>query len=178
MRNIFKLIIAFLFIIPFGADAQNFPINEENNRITYTAVVEIDSVSKDDLFERAKTWLMTKTADHKIEKSNKEVGTLEDDVKVVIQLTYDFKYKKNSHITMHASISVKEGRYKYVFDDFRIYDEKSGEKSEQTLEAYYVKQRHNAKPELVNNTDVQVKTLIDDLVNKMAKVKANDQDDW
>lgn len=178
MRNSITLILALFFAISFGASAQNFPMDEETNRITYTAVVDIDSVSKEDLFERAKTWLMTKTDDHKIEKANKDVGTMEDDVKVIIQLTYDFKYKKNSHITMHASIAVKEGRYKYVLNDFRIYDEKSGEKTEQTLEAYYAKQRHNAKPELVTNTDTQVKALIEDLINKMAKVKANDQDDW
>jgi hypothetical protein len=178
MRNSIKLIVALLFMIPFGAMAQNFPMDEETNRITYTAVVEIDSVNKDQLFDRAKTWLMTKTDNHKIEKANKEVGTMEDDVKVIIQLTYDFKYKKNCHVTMHANISVKEGRYKYVLDNFRIYDEKSGVKTEQTLEAYYTKQRHNAKPELVNNTDAQVKALIEDLVNKMAKAKSNDQDDW
>lgn len=178
MKNLIRLAVTLLFITSFNALAQNFPLDEETNRITYTAVVEIDSVSKDELFERGKTWLMTKTENNTIQRANKDVGTMEDDVKVIIQLTYDFKYKKNCHVTMHANISVKEGRYKYEFNNFRIYDEKSGARTEQTLEAYYAKQRHNAKPELVNNTDAQVKELIEDLVNKMAKVKSNDQDDW
>src|SRR5690606_33449290 len=124
-------------------------------KITYTETVEVDSLDKATIYERSKKWLVSTTSS-KLETDNEAEGILKNDETFTIQISYDFKYKKDVNITYAITLNQKDGKYRYIFDNFRVYEVKSGPRSEEPLEAYYEKQRYNTKPEIVSQVDEEI----------------------
>jgi len=101
-------ILLFILLLSEGINAQEklrniLPLKD--NKVTYISVVQADSISKDELYERAKRWLTYAGGEIKFDDSNVLVGKGyftcgAEDVwyKIIIQL--------------------KEGRYKYELTDF------------------------------------------------------------
>jgi hypothetical protein len=112
----------FLYLTPTKAltnyssgDTQALPRNSQTGRITYEGVVQVDGVSKADLFTRANAWAARtyRSANDVIQLNDKEAGQL--------------ILKGNSRVSSRGSdfgvvrhtltIYVKDGRYKYVLTD-------------------------------------------------------------
>lgn len=169
----------FVFLLLYsGAFSQSLPTDPETNKNTYKETITLDSLTKEELFNRAKKWIATKAVNNKPDVANLENGDVEGDISFIIKLTYDYKYKKDANVTFHATINEKDEKYRYIFTDFKIYDVKSGPKSEESLEAYYSKLRHNSKPEFVNQVDGETKALVEDLKKMMEKGEVEKEDDW
>lgn len=177
MKRIYSLFIL-LLITTSALVGQTLHVDEQTKKITYSETVSLDTLSKQVLFDRAKKWVATKCEDKKPDVMDFEKGEIKDEVSFVIQLTYDIKYKKDSRVTFDMKVDVKDGKYRYVLDNFRIFDVKSGPRSQEPLEGYYAKLRHNAKPELVSQVDKEVKTLIDDFKQLMEKGEIVKNEDW
>jgi hypothetical protein len=176
MKKAFIILIASLGISPVFA--QNLPMDEETNKVTYTETITLDTLTRDVLFDRAKKWIITKSEDKKPDVADAEKGDIEEPISFIIKLTYDFKYKKDAKVTFDAKINEKDGKYRYIFNNFRIYDVKSGPRSEEPLEAYYAKLRSNAKGEFVSQVETNMKELTDDLKKLMEKGELVKKDDW
>jgi len=159
-------------------NAQSLPLDDETQKVTYTETITIDTLSKAVLYERAKEWIITKSEDNKPSLADSSKGDLKAEISFVIKLTYDYKYKKDSKVTFDATINIKDGKYRYIFNNFRIYDVKSGLKTETSLESYYSKLRHSDKIEFVNQVQEQVNALTADLKQLMEKGKLVKKDDW
>jgi acyl-CoA synthetase (AMP-forming)/AMP-acid ligase II len=94
------------------------PINKETNKITYTEVVSVDSVSKDILYNRAKIWMVNYFKNENFSIQNLEEGKL---VKTAsFPVTYDIGkgFTSTEQNTFNLSVSVKDGKYKYELTDF------------------------------------------------------------
>lgn len=91
------------------------------NALTYTEVVQVDSVSKDQLFNRAKNWFTTayNSSSDVLQIVDKENGQLVGKALfkfVPISLNSSDRVKGNIKYTI--KVLVKEGRYKYEISDF------------------------------------------------------------
>lgn len=94
------------------------PVDKETNKITYTEVVIVDSVSKDILYNRAKTWMVNYFKNENFSIQNLEEGKL---VKTAsFPVTYDIGkgYTATEQDYFNISVTVKDGKYKYEFTDF------------------------------------------------------------
>lgn len=78
-----KLLFSLLFIplFVYGQDDTNaglYPVNENTDRIEFSEIVEAVSLSKDQLFSNAQTWIANTFGDYKnvIQFEDKETGKL------------------------------------------------------------------------------------------------------
>jgi hypothetical protein len=176
MKKLFSLFCtALLFQV---VNAQTLPTDPETKKITYSEAVSLDSLKKDVLFDRSKHWVITKSEDKKPETADLEKGEVTDNISFLVKLTYDIKYKKDANVSFTITLNQKDGKYKYKLDNFRIYDVKSGVKTQEPLEAYLAKQRQNSKTELVTQVDKEVKALMEDLKKLMEKGEQEKKEDW
>ena len=99
---------------------------QKNEPISYTEVVTIDSVSKDELYIRARNWVNDafRSAKDVIQISDKETGELAGKGLLYARgelkwlATYPFK----GMINFSFKILLKDGKYKYEFSDFNNTD--------------------------------------------------------
>lgn len=116
-------IIAFtiLTISAWGQkEAPKLPIDSITGKITYTEVVKIDSMNKQELYSKAREWVAKKCNDSKdvIQMDDKENG------KIIIKALFTVYIKSLGYnldygqIHYTFSIFLKDGRYKYEINDF------------------------------------------------------------
>jgi hypothetical protein len=92
--------------------------NPETNIIEYTELVKVDSaITKDQLFSKAKEWIAISF------KSANDVIQMDDKVNGIIIAKGNIPvngglYLDNSRIDFTLKIQVKDGRYKYWFNNF------------------------------------------------------------
>lgn len=175
----FTLLSAFFFIlcIPLSM-GQGLQTDPETNKITYQETVVLDSVTKEDIYERAKEWMATYFKTNKFDVNDKANFKLGHEGNFPVTYTYDFKYKSNNTVTFNFTLDQKEGKYRYTLTDFKIYDDKIGAKASQPLEVYYQKMKTGSKPEFTTNFTKEVNNLIEDMKKFMATGKEEEKDDW
>lgn len=91
------------------------------NTLTYTEVVEIKEVTKDELYNRAKKWFVTtyKSGNQVIQLDDKETGAIIGKASMKYQpRPFTGSEKINGLIHYTISINLKNGRYKYEITDF------------------------------------------------------------
>lgn len=137
-----------------------------DGKYEYTGVVNVDSASADKLYSNAKLFI----ADNF--KSGKDVTQLNDDYsKTVIGrgIEHSVKFK--------ITIQCKEGKYRYVVEDFEyIYEGVNNGiplEDEKRLKHYMTKNMHGAALE---RTSLDTKTLITNLKKHMASQSMLTQD--
>ncbi|HVD97794.1 MAG TPA: DUF4468 domain-containing protein [Cytophagaceae bacterium] len=174
--------IAFVIILLFtgwsNVSAQGLPVDTETKKITYQETVTLDSVSRDDLYQRTKDWIANFYKTDKYspdDKANYKVGK---DGSFEIQLTYDFKYKSQNNVSYSILIGQKEGKYRFTITDFKIYNVKLGEKTAQSLEAAIAKMSGQNKNETVTQVNKNVNDVITDLKKFMTTGKPENKEDW
>ena len=99
-----------------------FPL-DENGKITYSEVVNADSITSDELFVRAHTWFANsfKSANNVIQLNDKEAGRLigKGNLDAGIPKSNSGIIKSGILVFVYftVDIQVKEGKYKYTFTD-------------------------------------------------------------
>ena len=177
--NIFKLTV--LLVIAFIASytqAQTLPTDPETKKITFQETITLDGITKTDLFERAKSWMVNTYKTNKFDMENSAEGKLMHEGSSAIMLSYDFKYKTEYDVPYNITIQVKEGKYRYTITDFSIFNAKNGRKTAEGLEGYYAKARTNNKPEIVNQLTAEINKLTTELKTAMETGKQKDKNDW
>ena len=98
------------------AISQTLPIDKETGAIIYSEVITVDSVSKDELYKRAKSCFVTlfKNSSDVIKNENSSDGTITG--KGVIKayaraLGTDYD---GGYVNFFITIACKDGRYKYI----------------------------------------------------------------
>jgi len=118
MRNLQFIIILLVSIKCYSQT--HLPIDSTTGKINYTEVVKVDSISKTELFSRAKMWFA------KAFVSSQDVVQNADEANTVIFGKANFTgYTKalgmifeQGIISFNLNIACKDGRYKYCFTDF------------------------------------------------------------
>ena len=111
-REILSIIIILLFL-SFSASSQD--------KLTYSEVINIDSASKDELYNRAKAWFVNSfvSANDVIQMDDKDGGSIIG--KAVMNFTQSFlsgSLGTNGVIRYSVKIFLKDDRYKYEITDF------------------------------------------------------------
>lgn len=92
--------------------------------VAYSNVIQVDSVSKDQLYARAKRWFVKtyKSANDVIQLDDKENG------EIIGKGNFKISYYAREPIINHTiSILVKDGRFKYIITDL-VYSDIQGDK--------------------------------------------------
>ncbi|MBX2969410.1 MAG: DUF4468 domain-containing protein [Cyclobacteriaceae bacterium] len=124
--RVFLIIILLLTVVQISNGQEKLldilPL--QDGVVTYTKVVQVEGVTKDELYLRAKKWFVTtyKSAKDVIQLDDKESGTIVG--KGNFRITY---YAREPLIDHTISISVKDGRFKYEIKDL-VYSDKQGDK--------------------------------------------------
>lgn len=178
--NIKKLLlIGCLAVVSAGAVlAQNLPIDAETKKVLYQETVEIDSLTKDVLAERAKAWMKQYYKSDKLDMNDVANSRVMKEGYFVIKLTYDYKYKSENNVSYMITIACKEGKYRYSITDFKFYNIKSGPKTETTLETAYAKMNTQNKGEANTQIPKEIGLLVEDLKKFMSTGQIKNQDDW
>lgn len=171
MRTLFILI--FSFILSNGINGQEtyldvFP--QQNGKVTYSAVIQTEGFSKDELHKRAKRWVA----------NNCETIKIDDEDLIVCQGVFVMRIYQifggydNLYVTQTMTIQLKDGRYKYEISDFRLkhYSVSSGNSyfDDDPIEDYrkpicpnkQIKQIDTKVKDLIASLDQAMKTPIDD----------------
>ena len=173
------LVWAFLIVaIAINAKAQNLPVDSETKKITFQETVDIDSLSKDILYERAKQWIKNYYKSDRYDMNDVVKSRLMKESYFVIKLTYDYKYKSDNNVTYMLTLECKEGKYRYTLTDFKFYNVKSGPKTELPLEASYAKLNTQNKGEAVTQINAEVPLIIEDMKKFMSTGLIKNKDDW
>ena len=120
-----KRLLLALLLLPFISVAQEvkIPIDSASQKISYSGVVKVEGVSKDDLYTRSREWFARtfKSAKAVIQMDDKAAGKIigkgyaEGSYVVLISaMKFDMWYT--------VSITVKDGRYRYELSDFTFQD--------------------------------------------------------
>ena len=92
-----------------------------NGKVTYTSVIQVDSVPAEEIYNRAKLWL----------SNNFEYIKLDDKDKI---MSRGYIKYGNFKILLTLTIKIKDGRYKYELTDFKWVDYGNGYMQEYDLE--------------------------------------------
>lgn len=171
--------ISLLFSLNLLSSGQSgLPIDPLTNKITWQETIPLDSITRDEMFDRCKRWLAHYYKIESFTIDSKVSYTVATNADFIINLTYDFKYKSQNKISYVITLNQKEGKYRVTITDFTFYKVSSGVKTQLPLEQAYAKMTSQNKGE----TTAQVKTEIDkvlaDLKIFMVKGYVKTQDDW
>ncbi len=170
------LIIWMVLITWAIASAQGLPVDTETKKVTFQETVSLDTVSRDELYQRSKDWISIFYKTDKYSPDDKANYKIGKDGELDIQLTYDFKYKSHNTVTYSILIAQKEGKYRVTVTDFKI--QKVGEKTIQTLETAMAKMSGQNKTEAVTQINKGVNDVIEDLKKFMITGKPENKEDW
>jgi len=120
-----KIIIPFLFCycaLTYGQDSIFSAVPLKNGKIYYSGIVNIDSVSKDELYYRAKRWFVDtySSAQDNIQIDDKENGEIVG--KGCFRTYWDVTLLSGMEVNICQTVRIliKDGKYKYEFKDFFI----------------------------------------------------------
>jgi len=118
MKKFFIIFILF-GIITIQLRAQNWPIDPVTKRITFTAVVNVDSVSKDELYLRVKEWFAKTYNDSKevIQMDDKESGKIIGKGSIEV-FVHSLGLKPYGYVKYVITVNVKDSRFKYEISNF------------------------------------------------------------
>jgi hypothetical protein len=181
-----KKILFLLCIIPVLSFGQT--------PLIYTDVVKVDSVSQNELFNRAKMWFATTY------NSSSDVLQIVDSENGQLVGKALFKFKPISlnsservigNIKYTIKISVKEGRFKYEISDF--IHQPTGNSSygniefgllttdqecPYTIKGQFKKWINDTWSGMKNQTDMNINPLIENLKDGMSKQSETKKEDW
>jgi hypothetical protein len=113
-----KLFTVLAILISFSAHSQNWPIDKETNKILFTDVIKVDSVTQNELFVKANEWFAKTYNDSKevIQLRDKESGKIvgKGAFRVYAHLMGIHDY---GLVRYTIKLMIKEGRYKYEICD-------------------------------------------------------------
>ncbi len=167
MKVILVLFLLFINASSFSQDKLLEILPVKDGAVTYTEVVQTDSLNKETLYLRAKKWFVGtyKSANDVIQLDDKEGGEITG--KGIFKIDY---YTRNPSISHTVTISVKNGRYRYVVTGFSYADNQS-----QSFNVENFPKSWAGKKKLYNNINEEVIRLIASLKKQMS---ASNKEDW
>jgi len=153
-------------------------MDQTTNRITWQETVPLDSITKDEMYERCKRWLAHYYKTTSFDVDNKAIYTVSKTDAFTISLTYDFKYKSQNHVSYTITLNQKDGKYRITITDFKFYNVQSGPKTQIALETAYAKMTGTNKSETSSQVVKEVNTVLTDLKTYMKTGAVKTQDDW
>ncbi|MCF8370557.1 MAG: DUF4468 domain-containing protein [Bacteroidales bacterium] len=184
------LTIAFTILV-FVANAQ-FPIDPETQKIKYSEVVEFDGMTKEQLYQKAKLWIVStlKSGDNMVEldgtSSDQVVGTGNLLLDSVQNYMVNWYYTKGQ-LNFKFIVFCKEGRLKYSVENILLsYQISQTSLKQVALEDLKIKplsekeKKKNEKKKSFEEKNIpyldsQIKALIADFLRSMKK---SDEDNW
>lgn len=117
-----KKVLVFLLFAVSTAFGQKYKIDDDTKLITYSEVVEVPNVSKDELYLRANTWLSRafKSAKAVIDVQDKEAGKIiaKGNITTIIKVPLVGKQDAGA-VEMTITLQTKDGKYKYTVDNLQ-----------------------------------------------------------
>jgi hypothetical protein len=153
-------------------------VDPETKKFQYQETVTLDSLDKNQIYERAVDYMTNQFKTNKFDVNDKTNMKLGHEGNFPVSYKYDFKYTSNNTVTYQITLNVKDGKYRYTITDFKIYDDKLGPKTAQPLELSYQKMKTDTKKEFSNKFTTEINKLIADLKLKMSAQKKEDKEDW
>lgn len=91
-------------------------------RVTYTGIVQVDDVSSDELYNRAKRWFVDtyKSGKDVIQLDDKENGEIIGKGFFEEMWMVTFYGGQNVNVWQTIKVQMKDGRYRYEITDFRM----------------------------------------------------------
>ena len=175
MKKIISLLA--LLISSLSMSAQTLPTDPQTKKITYQETVNMDSLTKAQLYERCKNWMTNYYKSMKFDYDDK-INKITMSGYFIVTLTYDFKYKSEYNVSYNIAFNLKEGKYRYTITDFAVYKVATGPKTIQPAETAYAKMTTANKKEFVTQVTAEVNKLIEDMKIAIKSGKMKDQDDW
>lgn len=120
-NHLLRLIISISLVTPFLSARAQFPIDSETGKVKYTAVIELPGQSKEEIYKKAKLWIVStlKSGDNMVELT----GTNTDQVVGTGNLRIDSLQLAKKRYADHASLNFKfivfckEGKLKYSLEN-------------------------------------------------------------
>jgi len=160
-----KTPILFLFAaLPLFIAAQTIEVDPETKLYATSAVVPIDSTTKDVLYAKALEWvsLNYKSAKDVIQLSDKESG------KIICKGNFKTSlFMKEGWIEHTMILEFKDNRYRYTFTNFAYYSKGSG--------TVNFEDSMISKKKVIGTTEEKVKESVEGLTAHLKKAKANDK---
>jgi len=178
MKHFILLLVAFTAFIYTSKAQSPFPIDQTTNKIAWQETIPLDSVTKDEMYERCKRWLAHYYKSSTFDIDNKAIYTVSKTDGFIISLTYDFKYKSQNKISYTITLNQKDGKYRVTLTDFKFYNTQSGAKTQVPLETAYSKMTGQNKSETSSQVLKEVNTVLADLKTFMKTGAVKTQDDW
>ena len=176
-----KYIIALSFFISLNLlsnEQSGLPIDPLTNKITWQETIPLDSITRDEMFDRCKRWLAHYYKIETFTVDSKVSYTVATNADFTIKLTYDFKYKSENNISYTITLNQKEGKYRVTITDFMFYKVSSGVKTKIPLEQAYAKMTSQNKTETTTQVKTEIDKVLADLKIFMVKGYVKTQDDW
>jgi hypothetical protein len=160
--------------------------------LTYTEVVQVDSVSKTELYNRAKVWFATayNSSNDVLQMDNKEGGELIGKAILNYRPTVLSRSEQTrGNIKYTIKIFIKDGRYKYEITNF-IHDPYGNQYGKSSMGLITTeKECPTPRPmekawsnkvwnDIKNQIDSNMKSLIVSLKKDMIKTSESNKNDW
>lgn len=171
MKQTFLIATLLTTLCCFGQN-ENIVFPVKDGHIKFEEIISVDSLKKDDLYNRAKLWVINtfKSAKQVITADDKEIGIIKGNgVFIVLK-----GHLQEQTIRFTFEINVKDYKYKYSFYDFDFLDN-YGNSSEITLDYYYNYYNSGKKLgrgviiRLLQASKEQMETLVADLKSSIPK---------
>jgi hypothetical protein len=152
-------------------NAQTLPRDPETNKFTCEEIVQVDSASTRNLFDRGALWLERQFKTQQLNVRNIESGILSHNGSFPVSFVYAGRTQENQMLYT-LTIAIKDGRYKYTFTDFILSENATGTTRSVTLESYCDQKGNKAtrrvQGEYQQQVDAEVKKIATDLITALA----------
>ena len=186
MKN---LITIFFIILSSSAFAQNIPIDSITGKVSYTGVVNVDSLKKEIIYSKAREWfvLTFKSADDVLQMEDKESG------KLIGKAYQDIIIKSLVPITTRMyytiKINIKDYKYRYEITNINYQSYPTPQMASYTTfpEDWFIPRekiyKKNGEPKSINKSYLEetnngVRELMNNLKSHMAKKGIIEKSDW
>lgn len=181
IRCLVSSLLVLTFVVSTSAQSPVLPVNPETGKITYTAIVKVDSLfTKEILFQRATKWFAQtyKSAQDVIQLQDKETGMLVG--KGVIPVYYQSMgvNQQDGYMNYTFTLQVKDGRYRYELTNIYHQPNPGGNNYGTAEEMQHTKKAGYQK--ILNRMLEQVNSNVDALIQSLSKAmrETPKTDDW
>lgn len=182
MKSIQLLLLSAFIGFTTLSNAQNLPVYEKTNKITFLDVVDAEGMPASELYEVVKEWTE--------EQGDWELTEDESGDKIEYNGRVNVYYPapqggdEEGYVNFVYTVFFKDGKYRYVISDF-VHEGKGknpngGKLEEKTPECGKIKMSGRGWVTIKNETHKKVKDLIESLEDRVTEVR-NDPtrvDDW
>ena len=150
--------------------AKGFKKDPITNKYVFSDVVSLDRNQKD-LYKKGVSWLVKNSPSKRTNYENEEEG------KIISSCVHYVTYNNNNNVSEDkysytATISIKDGRYKYELTDFVLDDGKSVGSLESLLE------KVKSRPDILETAFKELKTNIDKIISSLKSEMEGKSDEW